>query len=368
LPRTPILVAVTSESTRTLCRERVLALASSSLSSLELRLEVIEVLRRTIGFDRWCWPLTDPGAALHLTGVGELDNWSALPRMILLEQTGEPFNAIPRLAQSPKVGSSLSAATGGDLARSARWDEGMRPFGIGDELRVALVDEVGMWGFVDALRDRGEPAFEPEDVELIERLAPLLARALRSRVLREDVDVRGTAPGAGVLIVDQDLNIRSWTPGARAWLDAFVPADQSGAEAMVYGVAARLLARRLGLAPHPGQRVRARTLTGHWAVVESAELLGADAGTVAVSIRPAAPRDVLDLIYAGYDLSLRERELVALLLAGLDTRSVVNELSISRYTVQDHLKSIFDKIGVHSRRQLVAKLTTGTVLDESHQD
>jgi len=333
---------------------------------VELRLEAIGILKRTIGFDRWCWPLADPAAALHLTGIGELDNWQALPRMILLEQTGDPFNAMPVLAQSRRVGSMLSAATGGDLARSARWDEGMRPFGIGDELRVALVDDVGMWGFIDAMRDRGEPPFEPEDVELLEQLAPVLATALRRRAIQYPGAPEGPGPaGAGVLILNEDLEIRSWTPAARDWLDALVPPGEPGAEAIVYGVAGRLLALRRGVAAHPGDRVRARTVTGHWAVIESAQLVGADAGSIAVSIRPAAPADLMDLICAAYELSARERQLVALLMAGLDTTTLTNMLFISRHTVQDHLKSIFAKVDVRSRRELVAKLTTGTLAGTS---
>jgi DNA-binding CsgD family transcriptional regulator len=56
--------------------------------------------------------------------------------------------------------------------------------------------------------------------------------------------------------------------------------------------------------------------------------------------------------------NVSERAVVALLVTGLDTRAVTERLFISAHTVQDHLKSIFDKTGIHSRRELLAKLSS----------
>jgi len=49
-----------------------------------------------------------------------------------------------------------------------------------------------------------------------------------------------------------------------------------------------------------------------------------------------------------------------LVLRGEPTSSIADTLHISRHTVQDHLKVVIDKMGVHSRRDLVGRLLGAT--------
>jgi DNA-binding NarL/FixJ family response regulator len=76
-------------------------------------------------------------------------------------------------------------------------------------------------------------------------------------------------------------------------------------------------------------------------------------GTFAVTIHPAGVREVLGIICRAYGLTTREREVVELIAEGLDTTDIAKRLYISPYTVQDHLKSTFEKVGVNSRLQLL---------------
>jgi DNA-binding NarL/FixJ family response regulator len=89
-------------------------------------------------------------------------------------------------------------------------------------------------------------------------------------------------------------------------------------------------------------------------------LEGAADESIAVTIRPATPDDLLDLICASYGLTAREQHLLTALLAGHDTTGLAADLVISRHTVQGHFKSMFAKTGVHSRREPIALARSGT--------
>jgi DNA-binding CsgD family transcriptional regulator len=62
------------------------------------------------------------------------------------------------------------------------------------------------------------------------------------------------------------------------------------------------------------------------------------------------------VIMAAYGLTEQERVVTWLVCQGLSTGQIAARLVVSGYTVQDHRKSVFDKTGVHSRRELVATI------------
>ena len=115
--------------------------------------------------------------------------------------------------------------------------------------------------------------------------------------------------------------------------------------------------RRTRLGEHTDlvSRSRARTRSGQWVTLHASVLEG-PTERVAVFIEPSRPLEVASLILQAYGLTKREGEVVRLVLHGLDTEQIAEVLRLSHYTVQDHLKSIFDRVGVSSRKEVVARI------------
>ena len=128
----------------------------------------------------------------------------------------------------------------------------------------------------------------------------------------------------------------------------------------VYAVAARLQSIDNGMAwPGAASTVRVPSTTGGWLLIHASHLNSSAHGEIAVIIEPAHPRDVVTLLLNSQGLTPRERDVALLVLRGASTQAIGAELHLSVYTVKDHLKSIFDKTGVRSRRDLVAHVLAG---------
>jgi DNA-binding CsgD family transcriptional regulator len=291
-----------------------------------------------IGFDRWCWPLADPETLLPASGIALHDYVAAVPRSLELEYTTDEFAAKHVLARRANAAASMSAETRGDLTRSTRWDEAMRPVGIGDVATVACRDALGCWGWIEAYRDRADRSFEDEDLELLASVAPPLGSALRQTMYDDGPSGTPEPHGPGVIVLDHALTPLSSTD--------MLPA-------VIYPAAARVRTGTSGAASHALVQAADR----RWVRIEAAKLEGHDDGQIAVTLRAATATETFKLLCRAYALSQRERQVVAALVAGLDTRAITQRLCISRYTVQDHPKSVFTKTGVRSRRELLARFS-----------
>jgi DNA-binding CsgD family transcriptional regulator len=122
-------------------------------------------------------------------------------------------------------------------------------------------------------------------------------------------------------------------------------------------VAGRAL-RAAGGPDDPGEVALARVLSrsGTWVVLHGASLVASGSRRAAVIVEPAHPARLAPLLMSAYGLTEREQEVTRLVLRGDATARIAERLVVSPHTVQEHLKKIFEKTGVRSRRELVGKV------------
>ena len=348
IPACHNLMVVSKERTR----GEIVRLIHRGLGVRDFSLAAARSLRRSVPFDGVCVVTIDPATLLptgHVIENGLPD--AVMPRYAEIEVREPDFNKFSALARARRPAASLSEATGGKLDLSLRHRELRGPNGFGDELRAVFVGDSGTWGGLVLLRENGRADFTRADAQLVASLSQQLAEGLRRAMLLTAPSDADDA-GPGLLLLDDDNAIEQADHGARFWL-AELDAQEQRAPFVIQTVADR--ARSVAAGDLNGGRIaraRVRTPSGRWLLVRGS-MLGARA---AVIVEPIRSPELAPLIADAHGLTERERVVTQLVAQGLATDAIGRRLHLSPYTVQDHLKSIFDKVGVGTRGELVARL------------
>ncbi len=325
--------------------------------------EATAAVGRVVPMAAACLSTLDPATSMvsSTRKMGDLDgrNEDDLTWARIEYGTPDP-TAIEAMVRTGVDAIGVRAALGDHLEQSVRMSELLVPrFGYHDEARVVFRDRHGAWGAIAIFRGSEDAAFSNDEVAFLADVAPSFTRGIRAGLLAQlrRADAPGDV-GPAVIIVDAAGSVLQTSAGASAQLARMADVPNTGDPlTIVYALvhAAHRFARGdIDRMP----RVRVRTTDGVWLVLHASPLSGVldRAGDVVVTIEEARPQEVIGLVADAFGLTARERDVTGMVLRGADTKEIAASMHVSPYTVQDHLKSIFDKAGVASRRELVSRV------------
>ena len=286
------------------------------------------------------------------------------------------------LARQTTPAASLRAATADRPLRSARYRHFVQPQGYDDELRVAFRSGESTWALGALYREKGRRPFSPEDVALMAAVSAIVGAAVRTRVaMAAPSPALSIAPGllvfdASSVLMSANVEATRWladiyghgADAAESWLDVLADPSASDLQSAIPIIPLLAHARAVaeGLDDGPA-RLRLRDGKGRWLVLHASCLSrGAADGAVAVVVEPAKSTDIAPIVIEAYGLSPRERDVVRAIAHGSSTPDIAAELFLSAHTVRDYIKSVFEKVGVSSRGELVAKLFAEHYADPMH--
>ena len=330
-------------------RREIVALAASGLGVSDLHTAAMGLIKDTVSTDLACWATIDP-ETLVISTMTSGD--ARIPpeyeqRLAESEYSIDEPHRFATLARRKESIAKLSDLPEPDRTRSARLNNVWRPLGIDQELRVTFLADGMCWGAAGMVRAGRD--FTDRETDFLAAVAPTIASATRLAVRSE---AGGPMPGhPAIVVVGTGGELNAATPAAREWQDRL---DQIAPGRFL--VMMQVMAGGARTSSSSSFRARLRDAYGQWAVLEASPLIGGDEDQVAVTIEPARGDHLMSLLLMAYGLTAREREICSEVIAGYPTADISGRLFISSNTVQDHLKSIFSKVGVRSRGELVARL------------
>jgi DNA-binding CsgD family transcriptional regulator len=363
-------------------------LSRAGLGFEEFAVQMSDTLRRAVPFEGICVGLVDPSTNM-LTRSMKIDLGPVGDSTFLFwEYAQDDVAHFSELATRDIGISVLEDETGGDKNMSGRFREVVSAE-IGAEHELRGVTRVGghMWGTYAMYREAGVP-FNAAEADFLQRLEATVATGLRSSTIvavATEAATRDVRSGPAVLVFAPSGSLIHATSTAAERLDDLGGAMDGQLPVPVISIVAAIGGTPATEAP-PAQRtggslrgatvstplgsrggsaqIRARGRSGRWYTLHAAPFAsdGSQHPNIAVTVEEATPPQILPLLTAAYGLTSREASIVQAMLRGESTHAIAQSLFLSPYTVQDHFKSIFEKIGVSSRREVATRVFYGHYL------
>ncbi|MEW4150285.1 helix-turn-helix transcriptional regulator [Bacillus thuringiensis] len=317
----------------------------------------LHLIRKVIDFDAACFTTIDPISFLSTGAFTDESVEKIHPQLFMNEFLEDDFNKFKCLTEhSPHV-ASLSMATNGEKKKSSRYRNILKPANFGDELRGVCMSKGKCYGHLSLFRGSTSPAFHIDDCKYLATIVPIAGEALKKAVpipFSEEKVI-----GTGTIIVSEEFNVLYWNQDGSEWLSNLRKYEQLNIKEIprpIRAVCSRVKANEYNVGcMNREEKVCLPLAYGHFLIIRASKLEHTSSfqdGYIVLFER-ARPEEIFPLIMETYSFTMREKQVIRKILTGMSTKELAQEFCISIYTVQDHLKSIFEKTGVSSRNELV---------------
>lgn len=329
--------------------------------------EVADRLRRVVDCDATCWHTVDPETRMMTSdaphelieqGVFTPETAPAAGALVVAsEYLREDVNSFASLAGRRDPVGILAETTRGRPERSARYRDVLAPAGIPFELRAAFVSRGRCWGAVHVARRGDRADFGREDAAALARVAGTIADGIRTSIRFDAARRPGDPAAPGLVVLGASNEVELITAPARELFaelrSAAVAENDETPPIALLALASHTRSCPVADGRHPA--IAVPTASG-WVTLHSSLPESPGDGRVAIVLERSPTQHTTMLRLEAHGVTPREREVAALLAQGLSNDEIATRLVLSPFTVQDHVKNLYDKTGVSSRRELVARI------------
>jgi DNA-binding CsgD family transcriptional regulator len=326
--------------------------------------EVAAPLRRVLDCDATCWHTLDPQTGLmtsdapqELISEGVFTPQAAADAgagIVASEYFVTDVNTFASLAARRVPVGILSQASKGHPARSPRYRDVLEPAGIPFELRAAFVNRGRCWGAVHIARREHRRDFTADDAAALASITAVIADGIRTSIRFDAARQAGDGSAPGLVVLGPANDVELITPPAQELLAVMRSTALATVPTPVLALAGFTRSRSHTLDRQP-DTVAVPTSSG-WITLHASLPAGGADGRVAIVLERTASPQTTAIRLEAHGVTAREREIATLLAHGLTNPEIAARLVLSPYTVQDHIKNLFEKTGVSSRQELVARV------------